>query len=145
MDLAPTTTMVPWTGVVLDLSKPSDAAVGLRESIDFYFKLREFQEACRDTLRAEADRRGERTFEMDGLHIEVANPSDEQTYDIAKLALLLDAGLPKERWAQLVTYEPKVDGRVINQLRRANAEYAAVIDNAVLSQKPKSRYVKVSK
>lgn len=143
MEAEQTTAVIPWTGQILDLAQPKDAAFGFRESIDFYWKLKAFQEACRETLRAEADRRGERAFDMDGLHVEVANPSDEITYDIDKLHLLVEAGLPVERWSKLVTYEPKVDGRVIQQLRRANAEYAAIIDHATQAKKPKARTVKV--
>jgi hypothetical protein len=66
-----------------------------------------------------------------------------EEYDIAILRELVDAGLPEERWAELVTYEPKVDGRVINQLRRV-PEYAAVIDLAVVGSKEKYRGVRFS-
>jgi hypothetical protein len=75
--------------------------------------------------------------------VRVGGATVEEEYDIAILHELIDAGLPEERWAELVTYEPRVDGRIIQQLKR-NPTYAAVIELAVTGRKEKYRGVRFS-
>jgi hypothetical protein len=136
--------MVPWTGEVI-ATTPQNAADALGQCNDFYAAFRHFQEACRDVLRAESDKLGQRTFVIDGHKVEVnsKDSSQEVTYDTDRLwNELLDAGLPGERLSHLITLVPKVDGTILRQLK-ANPDYAAIIDSCVLSTKEKARRVVV--
>ncbi len=139
------TDVVPWTGEVVDTSKPGVAAPALRMAQNFYYEFSAFQDRCRETLRSESDRLGQRTFETGGYKVEVDSQqtSVEITYDVQKLwDSLLEAGLPVERLAELVHYEPKVDGRIIRQLAK-NPTYGWLISQAEQSRAPKTRTVRV--
>ncbi len=139
------TDVVPWTGEVVDTSKPGVAAPALRMAQNFYYDLRAFQDRCRETLRGESDRLGQRTFETGGYKVEVDSQetSVEITYDVQKLwDSLLEAGLPVERLAELVHYEPKVDGRIIRQLEK-NPIYCNIIARSIQTRLPKTRSVRV--
>jgi hypothetical protein len=136
---------VPWTGEAVELSDASVATRCLREATSFWYDLRSFQERCRETLRAESDRRGQRTFEVDGYKVEVATEeaSQDTTYDVQKLWDGLEAaGLPLERLGELITYEPKVSGTVARQLRK-NPAYSKIIEDAVQQRTPKQRGVRI--
>ena len=117
----------------------------LREAQSFYYDLRAFQDRCREVLRGESDRLGQRTFEVGEYKVEVETQeaSMDTVYDVQQLWDGLEqAGLPLERLAELITYEPKVDGRIIRQIKK-NPAYANVIEAAVQSRNPKTRTVRV--
>lgn len=136
--------MEPWSGQLV-AATPDEAAKALERCMEFYAAFRQFQEACRDVLRAESDRRGQRTFEVGGHKIEVNSQeaSRDIVYDTDRLwNELVAADLPHERLSQLVTLEPKVNGTVLRQLR-ANPDYAKIIDSCVLSTKDRGRRVVV--
>jgi len=136
--------MEPWSGQLVQAT-PDEAAKALERCVDFYAAFRGFQEACRDVLRLESDRRGQRTFEAGGHKIEVNSQaaSQEVVYDTDRMwNELLDAGLPGERLSHLITLVPKVDGTILRQLK-ANPEYAKIIDECVLSTKERARRVVV--
>ena len=135
--------VLPGTGELVDIGTVDGARRGLQMVTELREQLSEFSAACRRTIIDESDRRGQLSWEADGVMVRVGGAGVVEEYDIAILHELIDAGLPETRWAELVTYEPKVDGRVINQLRR-NPEYAAVIDLAVVGQKEKYRGVRFS-
>ena len=137
--------MIPWTGEQVDISKPQEASKALRLAQNFYYELRAFQDRCRQTLRDESDRLGQRTFETGGYKVEVdsQDASMETTYDVQRLwDDLLAAGLPVERLSELIHYEPKVDGRIIRQLVK-NPAYQIIVEAAVLERSPKTRTVRV--
>ena len=137
--------VIPYSGEAVDISQPQEASRALVESIRFWYELRAFQNRCKETLVAESDRLGQRTWETGGYKVEVASveASTEITYDVQKLwDSLLEAGLPVERLAELVHYEPKVDGRIIRQLAK-NPTYGWLISQAEQSRNPKTRTVRV--
>lgn len=137
--------VVPWSGELVDITKPEVAADQLAASADWYNRLRNYQELCRAALRAESDRRGQRTFPIGGYTIEVSSPETaiERVYDTDRLWNELEAaGLPAARLGELITMVPKVDGMVLRQLRRT-PKYAEIIDECVLSTKEKTRSVRV--
>jgi hypothetical protein len=139
------TEVVPWSGEQVTLSETSTAVRCLREANSFWYELRSFQERCRETLRAESDKRGQRTFEIDGRKVEVATEeaSQDVTYDVQYLWDGLEgAGLPLERLGETITYEPRVNGTIIRQLKK-NPTYAAIIERAITSTTPKTRSVRV--
>ncbi len=141
---------LPITGEELDVSTAPGAVRALEALAEFRRDVGNVERQARDTLRfgtlmlvAEADARGQRTFTVDGRTITVDNPSFERTYDIARLEDGLSAaGLDIVRLGELITYEPRVDGRVIRQLERHPA-YKSVIDAATQGIKEKTRIVKV--
>jgi hypothetical protein len=134
---------IPGTDIELDLSKPEDAAVALVLTRTWYTELSSVQRAARDTLRAEADRRGQRTFEMGGHKIVVDNPTWDRTYDVAKLhEALTEAGLNPARLSELITWEPKVDGKIIRELER-HPQFKVAIDAAIQQVTEKTRRVVV--
>ncbi len=134
---------LPITGEELDVSSAPGAVRALEALAEFRRDVGNVERQARDTLRAEADARGQRTFTVDGRTITVDNPSFERTYDIARLEDGLSAaGLDIVRLGELITYEPRVDGRVIRQLERHPA-YKSVIDAATQGIKEKTRIVKV--
>jgi hypothetical protein len=134
--------VVPISGEQLDIASVAGARRGLVLVTDLRRQLTELSNLCRETLISEADRRGQLSWvDEDGTKIRIGGAGLEEEYDAAVLAELRDAGLPDERWNQLVSWKPKVDGRVINQLRR-NPEYAAIIDRAVTETKEKYRGIR---
>jgi hypothetical protein len=136
--------MIPWTGELVEPT-PAAAAASLENCVTFYAVFRAFQEACRDVLRAESDKRGQRTFVIEGHTVEVNSEASSQeiVYDTDRMwNELLDAGLPGERLSHLITLVPKVDGTILRQLK-ANPEYAKIIEGCVLSTKQRARRVVV--
>lgn len=140
-----TTEVIPYSGEQVDVSKPQEASRALVESIRFWYELRAFQNRCKETLVAESDRLGQRTWETGGYKVEVASveASMNVEYDVQRLwDDLLAAGLPVERLAELIHYEPKVNGTIIRQLRK-NPAYDLIIEATVQSRDPRTRSVKV--
>ena len=135
--------VLPGTGELVDIATVDGARRGMRMVSEMRQQLTEFNDACRRTLLEESDRRGQLSWEADGVMVRVGGAGVVEEYDIAILHELVLAGLPEERWAELVTYEPKVDGRIIQQLKR-NPAYAAVIELAVTGRKEKYRGVRFS-
>lgn len=134
---------LPISGEELDVSTAKGAVRALQAFAEFRRDLGNAERTARETLRAEADARGQRTFEVGGRTITVDNPSYDRTYDVARLEDgLAAAGLDVLRLGELITYEPRVDGRIIRQLERHPA-YKAVIDAATTGLKEKTRRVEV--
>lgn len=134
---------VPGTDRELDLSQPKDAAAALILTSTWYSELSFVQRAARETLRREADRLGQRTFNQDGHRVVVDNPSWERSYDVALLhEALTEAGLDAERLSELITWEPRVDGKIIRELER-HPQFKGAIDRAIQSVKEKTRKVTV--
>lgn len=136
------TAIVPWTGEQIDIHNPADAALALERIKEFSPRLAEFRARCTQTLLDESARRGQLRFETGRYAIEVRGQGESVEYDLEKLAVLRDEGLPDERWAELVKLEPKVSAVVIKQLRR-NPTYDKIIERAVKNRSPKHPYVSV--
>ena len=134
--------VIPWTGEQLDISTVKGAKRGIEAVQEMRSQLSEFNNACRETLFAEAARRGELSWtDEDGEFVRVGGEGVVEEYDMKVLAELRSAGLPDDRWSALVSWKPDVNGRVIGQLRR-NPVYEEIIERAVIGRKPKYRSVR---
>ena len=105
--------------------------------------VRSLRAALTDAVIAESRRQGTRTLVAGGLVVTLS-PDYETEWDVEELEKLRDAGLPEERYQQLVKTEItyKVDGRVARQLESASEEYAAIIARA-RRREPKRQYASV--
>lgn len=133
--------VLPWSGEMVDLSTPEGALKGYQEASKFRAQLNDFQAICREALIAEADKLGLLTLEIDGQKLRVDSDGVEYEYDVAKLAALKEAGLPDFRFNEMVSWEPKVNQRVVNQVART-PEYKVIIEGAIKSEKPKRRSIR---
>ena len=134
--------VIPWTGEQLDISTVEGAKRGMQAVSEMRGQLTEFNNACRQTLIDEAERRGQLSWEEeDGTKVRVSGAGVVSSYDMRALGMLRDAGLPDERWNALVSWKPIVDERVVIQLRRT-PKYAQIIDAAVTETKEKYRAVR---
>jgi hypothetical protein len=125
--------VMPLTGEVLDLRKPSNVARGLEQVRETKRQLDELRLLFEALLRIEAARLGSKTLHVgDGLTATVTG-GEKTEWDIPVLNNeLRAAGLPQERLEELITItvDYKVDARVAKQLAGANPEYAAIIARA---------------
>jgi len=134
---------IPGSEQQLDLSKPEDATTALTLTRYWREELNSFQAQARATLRMMADTVGQRTFVVNGHKVTVDNPAWDRQYDVAKLhEELTEAGLDAQRLSELITWEPKVDGKIIRELEH-HPRYKAAIDKAITSVTEKTRTVKV--
>lgn len=133
----------PITG---ELVAPDDvAAIG--QALE---ALREHENKVRDAISAFTRAAvayslvaGTKTLVADGVKIEIS-PDTGLEWDVEELDKLLDAGLPRERYRDLVkeVVTRKVDARVARQIAGANPAYKAIIDRAQ-RRVPKRQYASV--
>jgi len=118
------------TGELLPAT-PDNAVRLLEAARDMRGRLMSLVKDCEAVLLEESRRQGTKTLHLDGATATVTGGTDLQ-WDMEVLLELRDAGLPEQRYNELVvaTVTYKVDARVAKQLEGANAEYAAVIDRA---------------
>lgn len=124
--------VVPLLGLVVDLTKPDEVAQALRAVREAKRKLDEVRGELEFILAEEASRLGTKTLHVKGGTVTITG-GPEVEYDVEVLAELLEAGLPQERYDELVkamvTY--KVDRRVVRQLLGSgNADYVRIVENA---------------
>jgi len=122
-------TMVPGTGELFDLAVPDEAGRALAAIDLIKRQVDDARQTVVDMLWEEGERRGTKTLHLETVTVELAGGSRVE-WDVEKLAdRLLDAGLPKDRVADLIktTVTYKVDGNVARQLQGANAAYAEAI------------------
>src|SRR5262245_9182104 len=106
---------------------------------DFLAYLREGKRALQEGINiiqgaivAEAERRGTKTIHLDDGRTASIGGGTEVVWDTEVLNELLEAGLPEERFNQLVTtvITYKVNANVAKSIAGANADYADIIDRA---------------
>lgn len=100
--------------------------------------------AFSDAAVEESKRVGARTLLADGMKVTISSDK-ELVWDVEKLADLVAAGLPQERYEQLVTavVSYKVDGAVARQISGASDTYKAIVE-AAKRYEPKRQYVSVN-
>lgn len=137
------TLIVPGTGALIDLEDAPQVAQALRDVRDYEQQLRYAKTALTEALVAESSRQGTKTLRLGTLTASVSADT-ELAWDVTELVKLLDAGLPAERYADLVseTVTYKVNSSVAKQIEAANPAYAAIIERA-RSRVPKTPYVRV--
>jgi hypothetical protein len=133
---------VPWTGEVLEAS-PVTAAKALLEAKRLREQIKDFEAVAREYVLKDSRRQGTKTLHYGDTTVTVSSDR-ELVWDMTELVKLLDAGLPPERYNDLVTEEVsyKVDAAVARQLEGANEEYAGIIGRA-RAYLPKSPYISV--
>lgn len=127
----PETFVVPVTGEVLNLNVPADVARALAFVRSARAQLNDARKVLEDVLLEESKRMGTKTLRFGDTTATVAG-GPETNYHIDVLLELTEAGLPEERWAELVTtkVDYKVNASVAKQLAASNEVYAEIIDRA---------------
>lgn len=94
-------------------------------------RILDLQKECEAVLLEESRRQGTKTLHLPAATVTISGGS-ELEWDLEVLAELRAAGLPEERWDELVvaTVTYKVSALVAKQLESANEDYAAVIARA---------------
>lgn len=129
------TTLVPVLGTVVDLSKPAEIATALRDVREAKRVLDQWRIEFEERLAEEAARQGSKTLRYGDVTVKVSSDTEIQ-WDLAVLRELREAGLPEERYKELVatTITYKVSSTVAKQLEGANPAYAEIV------QRARSRY-----
>lgn len=131
VDAAPLELVQPLTGELIradDVAGVGEAIRALREhkrNVDTAISA--FTLAAIEQSRA----MGTKTLHAGGVTIKVSADSEIE-WDVTELVKLLDAGLPAERYADLVTetLTYKVNANVAKQIEGANEKYAPIIERA---------------
>jgi hypothetical protein len=131
---ADTALVLPHSGELINLNDAPVVAGHLRELRDLESKIREAKGILTEALAAEAQRQGKKTLYLDTGKVEITGgPESYLQWDLDILEELLKAGLPEERWNELVTVEVsyKVDAAVAKQIEGAgNSDYALIVGRA---------------
>lgn len=136
---------VPGTGEVVDLNDAKAVAWALNDLRNLRGLLDEARRVLEDALVQESARVGTKTLRFGEVEA-VITGGDKIEWDADELAKLLDAGLPQERFLDLISTEIsyKVDAGVAKQLAAANPEYATIIERAK-QRVPAPTYVRVKR
>ncbi|MEM3050323.1 MAG: hypothetical protein QXT42_06355 [Thermoplasmata archaeon] len=121
----------PGTGEVVDLEKPDQCARALKSLRQLQDQIDEAKHVLTSILVAESRRRGEKTFEIGDMKVEIKG-GPYVTYDEEILRDLLDCGLPEDRFYDLVKIKVEyvVSAREANRIAAASPEYAKIIERA---------------
>jgi hypothetical protein len=136
--------VVAGTGEIVDLGNAPQCASALLAIREMESQLREMKGILTQAIVDECARRGSKTLHFSEGSTATVSGGTEAVWDIEVLTQLLDAGLPADRYAELVTEEVtyRVNASVAKSIAGANEEYAKVIDNArSLVEKP--QYVSI--
>lgn len=124
--------MLPDSGEIVALDDPAACAKALAALREFKRRVDGARADLEAALVHHAQHAGTKTLHLDGATVKVAG-GEAVEWDVTVLLGLLDAGLPAERYAQLVREEVtyKVDARVAKSVEAAgNPEYARIIASA---------------
>lgn len=123
--------VIPYSGEVVSRDDPAACARVWVEIKAIEDQLKELRKLLGDAILDESARVGTKTLRFDGFKATVSEPMETQ-WDLEILSGLMEAGLPPDRYEQLVkadvTY--KVDGSIVRQLEGSNPAYAEIIDRA---------------
>lgn len=134
---------IPFTGEVVDLDDAPAVARALHSVREHKQMVEEARSILEGALVAESTRVGTKTLRFGTLTASVG-PDSELQWDMTEIVKLLEAGLPQERYDELVTeiIEYKVNAAVAKQIEGANPAYAEIIARA-RRRAPKKQYVRV--
>lgn len=123
--------VVPYSGEIVDVAQPDQCVRALAEIRELEGRIREAKRELTFYLALEFERQGLKTMEFNGVKAELRGGT-ETAWDISVLEELLAAGLPQERFEQLVKAEVsfKVDAREAKRIAAANEQYSAIIERA---------------
>lgn len=123
--------VVAGVGEIVDLGDAPQCVSALAAIRDLEQQLREAKAVLTEAIVDECLRRGTKTLEMPAGMKAVVSGGSETVWDVEVLERLLDAGLPRDRWDDLVTVEvtTKVSAREADRIA-ANPAYAEIIERA---------------
>lgn len=125
------TLVVPFTGEIVSRQDPEHCARVLYEIRDLEQRVRDLKDALKQALLEESQRAGTKTLHYPGLDAVISTPVVTH-WDTEILLELLEAGLPEERYNDLVTTEVsyKVNGLVAKSVSASNPTYGSIIERA---------------
>lgn len=123
--------VVAGVGELVDLTDAAQCVTALAAIRDLEQQLRDAKAALTDAIVSEAMRLGTKTLELPSGMKAVVSGGTETIWDVEVLERLLDAGLPRERFDELVTVEvtTKVNAREADRIS-ANPDYAEIVERA---------------
>jgi hypothetical protein len=133
----------PLTGELVPTADTAAVAQVVSDLREYEKRVYAARKAFSDVLLEESRRLGTKTLHLGAVTVKISD-DHEVVWDIELLQMLQEAGLPAERYADLVTetVSYKVNGSVARQLAGASPEYAEIID-AAKGSAPKTQYVSV--
>ncbi len=136
--------IVPFTGEVVPLDDPAACARIFDEAKELERKCRELRGYLGDLLMEESRRQGSKTLHFEGYQVKINTPNDI-SWDYETLLELQQAGLPEERFNDLVTteYTIKVNGLVAKSIGSSNEVYKEILERAQ-TKIPKSPSVSIT-
>lgn len=137
--------ILPASGELIDITDPAACARALYELRELKDRIKEIESVLKETVFDESLRQGGKTLHFEGGFTAKISTPNETRWDYSVLLELIDAGLPEERFNELVMIEQtyKVDGSIIRQLQGANPAYAEIIGRAK-EVIPRTPFVSVS-
>ena len=130
----PTELVHPATGEIVSVADVTEVARLLDECRALEYKLATFKRQLTGILGDERRRKGVgSTMDLPGGTRVVFSDSKRIEWDVVELAKLVKAGLPPERYEELVEVVPvsyKVRAVVATQIEKSNAKYARIIRRA---------------
>jgi hypothetical protein len=134
--------IVPWSGEALSLTDTPAVARSLKEARQFKTELTRFIQGLEGVLLEHMDEHGKHTLRFGDTTIRGDTNTDDYDYDVTVLQELLDAGLPADRFSELVQQrvEFRVMKNVAKEVAASRPEYREILDRARVL-KPKTRHV----
>lgn len=124
--------LMPVTGEVVNLDDPNQCARAYDTLLDIERQVTVAKRAVADAIIDYRRRSGQAaTFRVEAAEIKISESVDI-SWDMDELRQLLAAGLPDDRWQELVTttVSTKVSATVARQIAKSNERYAAIIERA---------------
>lgn len=123
--------VIPTTGEAINLSDAHACACALQEVREVEAQLRDIKRVLTEGILEESRRQGSKTLHFSTFDARINNPPTT-AWDYEVLCELQDAGLPEERFADLVTTEIsyKVNGNVAKSVASSNPAYREIIERA---------------
>jgi ribosomal protein L21E len=139
-----TALVVPGSGEVVDLANPDDATRAWLVLDELGRKVNDAKTFVKRALVQHARDSGGLTMRTAAGEVKVGEPVDI-TWNLSVLRELRAAGLPDNRWHELVTetVSVKVSATVAKQIAKAKPEYADIIGRAE-TRTPKTETVSVA-
>lgn len=122
---------VPGVGSLIDLDEPAQVAMALRDVKQFASALSAARAVLEEAMVDEAMRQGTKTLRFGERTVKIGSDS-ELEWNLKALEGLIEAGLPQDRYDELVTVTLtyKVSSAVANQIAGANPRYRRIIEDA---------------
>lgn len=123
--------ILPHTGELVSLEDAAACAIATERIRTLEGKLRMVKRELADAIFRIASKQGKSSLNLPGVNVSVSRKKEIE-WDLEILERLREAGLPEERWSELVEtrVEYKVSANVARQLASINEEYQAIIEEA---------------